>query len=419
MSDATNPASNEPTHHQEPAAGAFLLPIDHPVALRRLAATATAEFRARGGTATVIVNTPRFESQVHQVTAARVKDGRLEAQIASQQAGGIPQGSRWHPVSISNAGYDLFDAHGARIQADRSASPAMQRELLVRSLVDTALNHPDYEYMSWSVLRQGDEATIRDLRSMAVETGCGKPSAAMLSQVLRELKGNHAIMGASSAISVFRAWAESPAAPFREVAPHAEAVRSLAPGQLVRVGGGLPETITAVLSRQPLGAVGIQRLDHPGLPSATPTATVLTAQRTPSDMVVVVADNASVTVPPPGTPPPMSDPLTRLGSASAGLPEDLHLVLEHTSGPVVAVIRRGEHGFRCRPDLTPADAMARNAADGVHQASAMAMQIGAVLGWGTPGADPDLWINADACRDLPSHLRLLVQSGITGPYADL
>lgn len=39
----------------------------------------------------------------------------------------------------------------------------------------------------------------------------------------------------------------------------------------------------------------------------------------------------------------------------------------------------------------------------------MAMQIGDVLGWGTPGADPDLWINAEACRDLPSHLRLLVR----------
>ena len=102
-----------------------------------------------------------------------------------------------------------------------------------------------------------------------------------------------------------------------------------------------------------------------------------------------------------------------------GLPEDLHLVLDHGSGPVVGVIRRGEHGFRCRLGLAPTDAMARNAAAGVTQASALAMQIGAVLGWGSPGADPEIWATAEACRDLPPHIRLLVQSGITGPYADL
>lgn len=396
------------------------LDVDHPVVQRRLAAKANAAFRHQAGTARVVPIPWSPSSHTLQVTGVRVRNEAIEAQISHQQPSGMnAYAYRWLPVASNGTAYDLFDAQGVRIEASREPNPAVKRDYLVRNLLDAALNHPAYENMGVTLAHQGEDAAINALRSMAREIGMGSPREAVITDVIRELWGHQAIQESVAAGQAYRAWRTAPVAPYREEAPSDADLAGLTQGSTIRVGGGLKETVTNVLVRQPLGALGFLRPKFPLLSSSAPTVTVATAQRTHGNVVLLLAGDNAVTVPPVGVPTTPAAAPPSLGEPAEDLPARLHLVLEHGQQPVVAVIERGAYGFTCSQAMAPAEAMARNRQAGVTQAQAMAMQIGAVLGWAAPGANPRLWETAAVCRDLPPHLLLLVQAGITGPHADI
>lgn len=396
------------------------LEIDHPVVQRRLAAKANAAFRTQPGTARVIPIPMSPISHTLQVTGVRVRNGCIEAQVSRAQPSGMnAYAYRWLPVASNGTADDLFDAQGVRIEASRTPNAAVKRDYLVRSLLDAALNHPAYENMVVTLVHQGEDVAVDGLRRMAREIGLGSPREGVITDVVRELWGHQAIQESVAASHAFRAWRAAPVAPYREEAPSDADLAGVTQGSTIRVGGGLPETVTNVLVRQPLGALGFLRPKFPLLSSSSPTVTVATAQRAHGNVVLLLAGDNAVTVPPAEAPTTPATPAPSVGEPAEGLPARLHLVLEHGQQPVVAVIEPGAYGFTCSQALTPAEAMARNRQAGITQAQAVAMQVGAVLGWAAPGADPRLWETAAVCRDLPPHLLLLVQAGITGPHADV
>lgn len=78
--------------------------------------------------------------------------------------------------------------------------------------------------------------------------------------------------------------------------------------------------------------------------------------------------------------------------AKRGLPEvafiDNHHDRSPGAAPVIA-IKRGEDGYY--PIFTPHTAADLNAARGVTKGQVEAMQIGSLVGWDAPGANPAAW----------------------------